>query len=239
MFPHIVRCRGGAYFPPDPADLEPDENGLVAVGGRLAEEVLVEAYSKGIFPWFNGPPVMWFSPDPRAVLYPQNLRISRRLARTLRQGRFTVRFDTDFDRVIEGCAAAPRPGQDGTWIDGEFLAAYRRLFRRRLVHCVAVYRQGELAGGLYGVSLGRAFFGESMFHRVPDASKVALVHLVEWVRRRGFAFIDCQVRTAHLAGLGAVEIPRREFLRQLREALRHPTHRYLWGEAAPGEPPGP
>ncbi len=226
--PHLVRLRGGSYFPADPAELEPDENGLVAVGGRLDEEILVEAYSKGIFPWFDGPPLMWFSPHLRTLLDPAGLRVSRRLARTLRQGRFTAALDADFDGVIEGCAAAPRPGQGGTWIDAGFVAAYRRLHRRGLAHCVAVYRDGELAGGLYGVSLGRAFFGESMFHRVPDASKVALVRLTEWTRARGFAFIDCQVRTEHLAGLGAVEVPRAEFLRRLEEALRHPTLQGPW-----------
>jgi leucyl/phenylalanyl-tRNA--protein transferase len=225
MGPHLLHFHGGEHFPDD---LAPDENGLVAMGGWLTESVLVEAYSKGIFPWYIGPPVMWFSPDPRAVLYPQDLHVSRRLARVLRQGRFEVRFDTDFDAVIDGCAEAPRPGQEGTWIDEEFKAAYRRLFRRHLVHCVAVYREGKLAGGLYGVSLGRVFFGESMFHRVPDASKVALVHLVDWVRQREFALIDCQARTGHLERMGAVEVPREEFLRQLRRALQHPTRQYTW-----------
>ena len=230
MFPHRVSRRGGPYFPDDPAELEPDEDGLVAVGGTLGEEVLVEAYAKGIFPWFNGPPLMWFSPDPRTILRPGELRVSRRLARTLRSGRFTVRLDEDFERVIAACAAVPRPGQDGTWIDAGFVEAYTRLHRLRLAHCVAVYRGGELAGGLYGVSLGRAFFGESMFHLEPDASKAALAHLAEWTRRRGFLFIDCQVRTMHLAGLGAVEIPRAEFLRLLGQALLHPTLQHLWRE---------
>lgn len=219
-----------------PADLAPDADGLIAIGGDLSERVLLEAYRKGIFPWFNAPPLMWFSPDPRAVLFPEAFHASRRLQRTLRQGRFSVRFDRDFERVMLGCAVVPRPHEQGTWIDSGFIAAYTRLHRRHIAHCVAVYLEGKLAGGLYGVSLGRLFFGESMFSLVPDASKVALAHLVAWARKRDFLLIDCQVRTGHLERLGAVEIPRSRFLELLALGLASPDHHYPWRE---DEPPTP
>jgi len=161
----------------DPADdpvfpdgLQPDADGLIAIGGDLSERVLREAYRRGIFPWFNAPPLMWFSPDPRTVLFPERFHVPERLARTLRQGRWEVRFDRDFEQVMIGCANVPRRHEQGTWIDRHFLAGYTRLHRRHLAHCVGVYEQGRLCGGLYGVSLGRIFFGESMFSLVPNAS---------------------------------------------------------------------
>jgi leucyl/phenylalanyl-tRNA--protein transferase len=166
-------------------------------------------------------------------LFPDALHVSRRLERTLRQGRFTVRFDRDFEQVMLGCAAVPRPHDQGTWIDAGFITAYSRLHQRYIAHCVAVYLGEALAGGLYGISLGRLFFGESMFSLVPDASKVALVHLVDWVRRRDFLLIDCQVRTEHLERMGAVEIPRARFLDLLARGLEYPDHRYSWGEEHP------
>jgi leucyl/phenylalanyl-tRNA--protein transferase len=219
-----------AADPVFPDHLRSDADGLIAVGGDLSERVLLEAYCKGIFPWFNAPPLMWFSPDPRAVLFPDAFHVSRRLERTLRQGRFTVRFDRDFERVMLGCAAVPRPHEQGTWIDAGFIVAYSRLPRRHVSHCVSVYLDEELVGGLYGVSLGRLFFGESMFSLAPDASKVALAHLVAWVRRRDFLLIDCQVRTEHLERMGAVEIPRARFLELLAQGLRYADHHYPWRE---------
>jgi leucyl/phenylalanyl-tRNA--protein transferase len=223
--PYIVDSSRPPYFP---AGLEPDEHGLVAAGGDLSEAVLREAYSKGIFPWFVGPPVMWFSPDPRAVLFPGELLVSRRLARTLRRRVFSAGFDTDFERVIDCCAAVPRPGQDGTWICGAIRAAYTRLYGRGLAHCVAVYREGELCGGLYGLSLGRVFFGESMFSLTADASKVALVYLVERLKQRDFHFIDCQVPSAHLESLGVRTLPRSRFLKLLKEGLAFPDDCGAW-----------
>jgi leucyl/phenylalanyl-tRNA--protein transferase len=231
----VVDPRADPVFP---AGLKPDADGLIAIGGDLSERVLLEAYRKGIFPWFNAPPLMWFSPDPRAVLFPEAFHASRRLQRTLRQGRFAVRFDRDFERVMLGCAAVPRPNEQGTWIDSGFIAAYTRLHRRHIAHCVSLYREGRLAGGLYGVSLGGLFFGESMFSLVPDASKVALAHLVAWVRKRDFLLIDCQVRTEHLERMGAVEIPRARFLELLARGLASPDHHYPWREDEPA-PPSP
>ena len=231
--PFVIDPQADPVFPDD---LEPDAEGLIAIGGDLSERVLLEAYRKGIFPWFNAPPLMWFSPDPRAVLFPSGFHASRRLQRTMRQGRFAVRFDRDFEQVMLGCAAAPRPQEQGTWIDAGFIAAYTRLHRRHIAHCVAVYREGQLAGGLYGVSLGGLFFGESMFSLLPDASKVALAHLVAWVRKRDFLLIDCQVPTEHLERLGAVRIPRAHFLELLARGLAASNHYYPWreeGETAP------
>jgi leucyl/phenylalanyl-tRNA--protein transferase len=236
-----MRLRGLPYVlslgedPVFPEDLAPDEHGLVAVGGELSDRVLLEAYRKGIFPWFNAPPLMWFSPDPRTVLFPENFHVPDRLARQLRQGRFQVRFDRDFTEVMLGCATIPRPHEPGTWIDRHFLAAYTRLHRRHITHCVAVYSEGKLCGGLYGVSLGGIFFGESMFSRLPNASKIALAHLVTRLRELGFLLIDCQARTEHLILLGAEEIPRERFLELLARGLRLPDHRYDW--SVPPVPP--
>jgi leucyl/phenylalanyl-tRNA--protein transferase len=224
-WPYIVDADADPVFP---EGLEPDEHGLIAVGGNLSGRLLVEAYGKGIFPWFVGPPVMWFSPDPRLVLYPAAFHLSRRLARTLRQARYQVEFDRDFERVMIGCATVPRKHEEGSWIDGHFVEAYTRLHRRYISHCVSVYQEGELCGGLYGLTLGRVFFGESMFALQPDASKVAFFELVRWLERRRFHFVDCQVRTEHLVSLGAVEISRGRFLEELRQALQAPSHHYPW-----------
>jgi len=214
--PYVLDPRADPVFP---QDLAPDEHGLVAVGGELSERVLLEAYGKGIFPWFNAPPLMWFSPDPRTVLFPEKLHVPDRLARQLRQGRFQVAFDRDFEEVMLGCATTPRTHEQGTWIDGHFLAAYTHLHRLHVTHCVAVYSEGRLCGGLYGVARGGVFFGESMFSRLPNASKIALAHLVARLRAMGFLLIDCQARTEHLIRLGAEEIPRARFLELLAEGV--------------------
>ncbi len=229
--PYVVDLGDPPYFPDD---LEPDRHGIVAVGGALAVPVLLEAYAKGIFPWHDDPVPFWFSPDPRMVLYPERHRAPERLLRTVRQGRLAVEFDTGFGDVIQGCATTPRPGQDGTWISPAFLRAYTALHERGYAHCISVRAAGHLVGGLYGVSLGAAFFGESMFSWTPNASKVAVYHLVAWCRARGFAFIDCQVPTPHLASLGAVEVPRRRFLAELAHAMAAPTLRGSWTQEAAG-----
>ena len=226
--PHIVDPASDPIFPDA---LQPDENGLIAVGGDLSERVLVEAYSKGIFPWFNGPPLMWFSTDPRPVLYPQRVHVSKRLERVLRQGRFEVHFDRDFEQVIFLCATVARPSQDGSWIDRSFFQAYTRLhYERYITHCVSVYREGVLCGGLYGVTLGRVFFGESMFSLQANASKVALVHLCRLLERWNFLMIDCQQVTAHILKLGAVELSRTEYLKLLQLGLQAPHHHYRWSD---------
>jgi leucyl/phenylalanyl-tRNA--protein transferase len=202
------------FPPPDSALREP--NGLLAAGGDLSPARLLAAYRSGIFPWFNrGEPILWWSPDPRMVLFPAELRVSRSLARILRRGKHEVRLDTAFGEVLSGCAAPRRDGA-GTWITPEMRHAYLRLHELGHAHSVETWIDGELAGGLYGVALGRVFFGESMFARRTDASKIALAHLVSFLERRGFGMIDCQMTTGHLASLGAREIARREFVGNLR-----------------------
>jgi len=213
-------------FPPVECGLR-DPNGLLAAGADLSPARLLDGYARGIFPWFGDEdPVLWWSPDPRMVLCPAELRVSRSLRRTLRSGRFVTTMDRSFPEVMEGCAA-PRPGQDGTWITGAMQSAYGRLFELGHAHSVETWSGGELVGGLYGVAIGRMFFGESMFASVTDASKVALVRLVRQLGRWGFPFVDCQMATAHLRSLGGREMPREQFLRRIGEAVRAP------GVAAP------
>jgi leucyl/phenylalanyl-tRNA--protein transferase len=217
---------------PDPALAEPD--GLLAIGGDLSPERLLTAYGEGIFPWFDErSPMLWWSPDPRLVLEPADLHVSRSLQRTLRRGGYRVTADAAFERVIRRCAERPRPGQRGTWITGEMADAYVRLHQLGFAHSFETWEGEALAGGLYGISLGAAFFGESMFADRPDASKVALVRAVEWLSRGGVSLLDCQVRTEHLVSLGARELPRRVFLERLREALKAPTARGRWTLDAP------
>ncbi len=205
---------------------EPD--GLLAIGGDLGTERLLLAYRSGIFPWF-GPrqPILWWSPDPRLVLFPEQLHISRSLARTLHRDRFTVSMDRDFAAVITQCAA-PRRGQAGTWITDEMRAAYLRLHQEGHAHSVECWLGDELVGGLYGVAIGRIFFGESMFALVPDASKVAFVRLVEQLLRWGYPLIDCQVHTAHLASLGACAIEREKFIAILNRHCDSPPAHSQW-----------
>ena len=203
-------------------------NGLLAAGGDLSPQRLLAAYAQGIFPWYSeGEPILWWSPDPRMVLFPDELRVTRSLRKVLRNRPYEIRFDTAFRRVMEACAA-PRAGQSGTWITAEMIEAYTRLHALGFAHSVETWIDGELAGGLYGVALGGVFYGESMFHRVRDASKIALVHLVEHLRRLGFGLIDCQMKTTHLASLGAREIPRAEFVRLLRKLIESPHHPGPW-----------
>jgi len=214
-----------------------ERSGLVAVGGDLSQERLLAAYRSGIFPWYSeGEPILWFSPDPRFVLYPGELRLSKSLRRALNSGKYEIRADTRLRAVIEACADAPRPGQKGTWITRDMIEAYVRLGESGYAHSFEAYRAGELAGGLYGLSLGKAFFGESMFHWRPDASKVALAALCAFCERRGFAFVDAQAPTPHLAKMGARAIPRAQFLQELGRALRGETQRGLWTTLASAIP---
>jgi len=201
---------------------------LLAAGGDLSVARLVEAYGNGIFPWFNeDQPILWWSPDPRMVLFPAELKVSRSLARTLRNSRFEVRADTAFREVIQSCRM-PRRDHAGTWITAPMVEAYCELHRSGIAHSIETWRDAELVGGLYGIALGRAFFGESMFMRASDASKVALVTLVRQLERWGFEMVDCQMNTAHLATFGAREIPRVEFTRRLRELIHYPPVPAPW-----------
>lgn len=190
--------------------------GLLAMGGDLKPDRLLAAYRQGVFPWYEqGGPILWWSPDPRLVLFLDELRVSRRLRRTIRQGRFETRYDTAFAEVIRECARVPRAHEDGTWITPEMREAYIRLHELGFAHSMESWRNRQLVGGVYGVRVGRCFSGESMFHHETDASKVALVALVERLKREGVELIDCQVSSAHLLSLGAREISRARFLTYL------------------------
>ena len=216
-----------AFPPPRLAD----PSGLLAVGGGLEPERLLAAYRSGIFPWpLLGPdgPMLWFSPDPRLVLYPERFRMSRSLRRELRRDPFEVTIDTRFREVIAACAENPRPGQEGSWITDPLIDAFERLHRLGHAHSVECLKGGELVGGLYGVSVGGAFFGESMFARRSNSSKIALVHLVHRLERWGYAFVDCQQVTEHLLRFGAEEIPRGRFLDELEAALKLPGRPGSW-----------
>jgi leucyl/phenylalanyl-tRNA--protein transferase len=218
--------RADAFPPASEALAEP--NGLLAVGGDLEPERLLAAYKQGIFPWYqSGQPILWWSPDPRAVLWPSGLKVSRSLRRSLTRRRFEFRVDTDFKRVVAACAEPRRYG-GGTWITPEMATAYAALHDQGWAHSFETWAGGELVGGLYGVGIGRAFFGESMFTRVTDASKVALVHAVAFLRARGTEVIDCQVASAHTQSLGAVDIPRAQFLDLIAELCAESGRPQTW-----------
>ena len=224
MIPHL---RPNDPFPPVSGALR-SPNGLLCAGADLTPQRLIDAYSKGIFPWFSaGDPILWWSPHPRMVLFPDEFKVSRSLRKAVAKGAFETRFDTAFARVMAECAA-PRGGQAGTWIVPEMVAAYVRLHELGFAHSVESWNDGQLAGGLYGILLGRVFFGESMFARETDASKVALVKLVERLRGLGVRLIDCQQATRHLASLGAREIPRRDFVHLLAESIQYPPTGSRW-----------
>lgn len=206
-----------------PAPEDADARGLVAVGGDLSPLRLLDAYRNGIFPWYeDGLPILWHSPDPRMVLRCDELVISRSLRKRLRRGEYEVAFDRNFSRVIRECASVYRPGQTGTWITNDMIRAYEKLHEQGHVHSVETYSQGELVGGLYGLSVGGVFCGESMFAHADDASKVAFVHLVQQLQRWGVELVDCQVYTEHLARFGALEWPRAVFLAELRRLRAEP-----------------
>jgi leucyl/phenylalanyl-tRNA--protein transferase len=227
-----IRALGRALvFPP----LEQAEDGLLAVGGDLSPERLLVAYRSGIFPWYDESlPILWHSPDPRCVLPVDRLHVGRTLRRVVARRTYEIRYDTAFERVIRACQKTPRPGQDGTWITEEMARAYVVLHRMGYAHSIEAWLDGELAGGLYGVSLGRIFFGESMFAWKSNASKVALVHLAERVGRWGFSLIDAQVPTPHTVAMGAEEWPRSRFIDVLQREVVHPTRRGSW---TAGDPP--
>lgn len=205
------------------------EEGLLAAGGDLSPQRLLMAYQYGIFPWYNeGEPILWWSPDPRFVLYPSAIKVSKSMRRILCKGTFEVRFDTAFDLVLQNCAAIKREGQNGTWLIPEMQMAYQKLHDYGYAHSVETWQNGELVGGLYGLSLGRCFFGESMFTKVSNASKVALITLAQQLDKRGFELIDCQAETKHLASMGADFIPRTSFLDFLTKNRAYSTHQATW-----------
>lgn len=223
----IPFLEAGDPFPPVEAALR-DPNGLLAAGGDLSPERLIDAYARGIFPWFGDEdPLLWWSPDPRMVLFTDELHVSKSLRKTIRAGRFTVTFDRAFADVMRGCAL-PREDGAGTWITAEMLDAYTRLARLGFAHSAEAWLEGQLVGGLYGVAVGRMFYGESMFARASDASKVAFVTLVRQLQRWGVEMIDCQMATAHLASFGAREVPRREFLARMRTLVAQPAIEPPW-----------
>ncbi|GAB3486337.1 leucyl/phenylalanyl-tRNA--protein transferase [Azotobacter salinestris] len=214
--------RDSLNFPPLERALR-DPNGLLAVGGDLSSERLIQAYRHGCFPWYQaGQPILWWSPDPRTVLFPHELHVSRSLRKVLRQERFQVSFDRDFSAVIEACAG-PRDYADGTWITPEMRKAYQELHRRGIAHSVEVWQSGTLVGGLYGLAIGQLFFGESMFSHTDNASKVGFATLVRRLEQWGFVLIDCQMPTEHLQSLGARSIPRTEFSDFLKRHLDLPN----------------
>jgi len=225
----VYRLTDAVSFPP--VELAEPE-GLLAVGGDLSPERLLAAYSAAIFPWYSeGEPLLWWSPDPRFVLFPAELRVSRSMRQFLKKGTVQITFDKAFPKVISACGSRPRPGQDGTWITPEMRDSYNNLHKLGFAHSVEVWAGGTLVGGLYGVSLGRMFFGESMFSAIPNASKAALITLVSFLREREFDLIDCQVETRHLGSLGARPIPREAFCRLLRKSLQYKTLQNNWGES--------
>ena len=214
-------------FPPVGRALK-EPNGLLAAGADLSVPRLLQAYRNGIFPWFNeDQPILWWSPDPRMVMFPAELKVSRSLVKRLRRRDYEVRADTAFGAVVRACAA-PREGADGTWITEHMVKAYEAFHRAGHAHSLETWIGDELAGGLYGVALGRAFFGESMFTRATDASKIALAHLARQLERWGYGIIDCQMTTPHLARLGAREIPRAVFVRKLGELVNYPQTGGSW-----------
>jgi len=217
------------YKFPDPR--EADKDGLVAIGGTLNSEILYSAYIQGIFPWYSDDsPILWWSPDPRMVLFPENFYPGKNLFRKIRKKIFTVKCDTCFDKVIKACATVKRKDQQGTWITNDIIKAYTEFHNDGFVHSFEVFLDDELVGGLYGVSIGKAFFGESMFHYITDTSKIALYYLVEFAKKMNFLFIDAQQSTQHLKSLGAIDISRNDFLNLLREALKYETIKGKWTE---------
>lgn len=223
----VFRLQSDAVFP-DPELAE--NNGLIGIGGDLSQERLIAAYSTGIFPWYSeGQPILWFSPDPRMVLKLEDFKLSKSLDRMVKSKKFEVKIDTAFKKVIQACSINSRKDQDGTWITQAMIGAYETLHQSGIAHSFETYKDGLLVGGLYGVSLGRGFFGESMFYKERDASKVAFASLVAFCSEHGFDFIDAQTPSKHLASLGAKEIPRRQFLDMLRATLERDSLLGDWG----------
>ncbi len=220
------------YLPQEPIFPDPlmeDVDDIVAIGGNLSPETIIIAYKKGIFPWYDETsPILWWSPDPRLVLFPNELHIQKRLRRLIRQKKFHIGINTAFEEVIHLCAAIRREKGEGTWLTPEMIEAYTNLHHLGYAHSVETWYEGKLVGGLYGISLGSVFFGESMFYRMSNASKVAFVSLVVFLKRAGYYMIDCQQVTSHLMRFGARPIPRRSFLLRLREAITISSLPLLW-----------
>ncbi len=222
----IFRLTNELAFP-DPSYAE--KEGILAVGGDLSVERLVLAYANGIFPWpHRGAPLLWFSPDPRMVMLPEEFKVSDSLRQLIRSNKYTCTFDRDFPEVIRHCATVPRKGQNGTWITNDMVRAYLRMHREGYAHSAETWFQGKLVGGLYGISLGKVFFGESMYHTMRDASKFAFYHLVEQLKAWDFELIDVQQDTDHMRSLGARTIPRDEFMAMLETAVSQPTYKGNW-----------
>jgi len=223
----IYELTSGHWFPNPqggPGDMP------LAIGGDLHPDRLLKAYEMGIFPWYNKEdPILWWSPDPRMVLYPNAIKISKSMRKVIREGVFTLSFDTAFEEVITACQNIPRPDQEGTWISKDIVSSYTELHRKGYAHSVEVWSNKCLVGGLYGVSLGGAFFGESMFSNISNASKFAFIQLAEFLFEKGFDLIDCQVHTDHLESLGAQRISRAIFLSQLSTSLKKHTFQGDWG----------
>ena len=216
------------FFPPAN---RANEEGLLAFGGDLSPQRLIVAYANGIFPWYSeNEPLLWWSLDPRLIIRPGEMRISKSLRHRLKSDRFEVRIDTNFREVMLHCAQTPRKDQDGTWIQDEMVDAYCHLHELGLAHSFETYEDNELVGGLYGIAIGKAFFGESMFHTATDASKVAFFHLHQFLLKNNFQLIDCQQETNHLKSLGAYAIPRSEYLKELKTLTAEPTIVGNWGE---------
>ena len=225
MIPWLERA--DAFPPLELALSEP--NGLLCAGGDLSPQRIVQAYLRGIFPWYSkDEPILWWSPDPRMVLVPAEFRISRSLRKTLRKGHYRIRLDNNFAAVIRACARTPRAGQAGTWITAEMQAAYGKLYELGYAHSVETWVDDALVGGLYGLAIGKMFYGESMFSHAADASKIALAHLARFLEMQGFGLIDCQMNTPHLASLGAREIPRNAFIARLHELTAIPPLNGRW-----------
>ena len=205
------------------------KDGLLAVGGDLSQDRLLLAYKMGIFPWYSeSEPILWWSPDPRLILYPNDIKVSKTLKKVIQKDIFHITIDQAFNQVITSCARIRLHKNEGTWIVDDMIKSYCKLHESGFAHSVEAWHEGELAGGLYGVSLGRCFFGESMFTRISNASNVAFVFLAQYLKSLSFDIIDCQISTEHLINFGAREIPRKDFLKQLEKALRVPTKRGRW-----------
>lgn len=226
----IFQLDGDLIFPPP---MYAEAEGVLAVGGDLSRERLLLAYRQGIFPWYSeGEPLLWWSPDPRMVLFPEDFHCSRRLRRKIRQGQFEIRVDTAFAAVMKACATVPRHDQDGTWITEAMQRAYVDLHEAGFGHSIEVWQDGALVGGIYGLSLGGTFFGESMFSKVADASKIAMATLVDHCKAWGFLMIDCQVANPHLESLGAIDIPREDYLALLAQSNQLQTRKGQWSCSA-------
>jgi len=224
---YTITQLGADYIFPNPRYAS--EEGLLAFGGDLSTTRILKAYRKGIFPWYNaGDPILWWSPNPRALLFARNFKVSKSFAKTIKSGLFEVKFDTDFSSVIKACASTPRDGQNGTWILPEIQDVYIELHEMGYAHSVESYIDGKLVGGLYGISMGKSFFGESMFSWHSDASKIALRALSEVLDNNGYDFVDCQLPTEHLMSLGAIEVNRDDFLDLLGTTLQKPSMIGSW-----------